>query len=251
MTEIRYHRIMIRAIICLTLTSFLLLSCSQEAGIDPNRQRDLNYNPVLPPQDFYQIPILNNPFFPFDHNKTYIYSGLTDDGSERIEVQRKSEIRIIQEIPCLVIHEKGFENGLLVEDGLEWYAQNIQGEVWYLGTEITNYNSNGNVINTFGSWIAGQDEALPGKIMLMDPKVGEIYRQEYVFNLAENQAEIIARNRTVETPAGVFENCLVVREFSELEPDEYEFKYYAPGIGLVLEEDPVDNTRISLSEIIE
>jgi len=41
----------------------------------------------------------------------------------------------------------------------------------------------------------------------------------------------------VKTPAGEFKNCLKVEETTPLEPNTKEYKYYAPGVGLVREGD--------------
>ena len=38
----------------------------------------------------------------------------------------------------------------------------------------------------------------------------------------------------------VYENCLQVLEWNPLEPEGIEYKYYAPGVGLIMEEEGED-----------
>jgi hypothetical protein len=54
-----------------------------------------------------------------------------------------------------------------------------------------------------------------------------------------DRAEVVSLDETCKTPAGTFRKCLKVKEGSELDPGVTEFKYYAPGIGLIRDEDLV------------
>ena len=70
--------------------------------------------------------------------------------------------------------------------------------------------------------------------MVARPVVGKMYRQELFLGEAEDAAEVIALNETVTVPAGTYSNCLQTEDFTPIDPDVTEFKYYAPGIGNVL-----------------
>ena len=48
-----------------------------------------------------------------------------------------------------------------------------------------------------------------------------------------DRATIVSMIETVQTPAGVFENCLKIEETSPLISFITEHKHYAPGIGMV------------------
>jgi hypothetical protein len=51
------------------------------------------------------------------------------------------------------------------------------------------------------------------------------------------------------TPGGVCDGtCLLTRDFTPLEPDTEENKYYVPGLGLILEVDLESGERVELVE---
>jgi hypothetical protein len=72
--------------------------------------------------------------------------------------------------------------------------------------------------------------------MPADPKVGDEYRQEYYAGKAEDMAQVIEIGGPGTVPYGHFDNVLVTKEWSQLEPDVVEHKTYAPGVGLILAE---------------
>jgi hypothetical protein len=102
------------------------------------------------------------------------------------------------------------------------------------------------VVCDCGAWESGVDGALPGVIMLATPKVGDVYRQEYLVGEAEDIAEIVSLNETVTVPAGTFEGCLKTKDSSALDPSVFAYKYYCPGIGIALEEE--GDERVELIE---
>jgi hypothetical protein len=71
--------------------------------------------------------------------------------------------------------------------------------------------------------------------MKANPQVGDAYRQEFYEDEAEDLAEVLSLNKSVSVPYGSFDNCLQTKEWTPLESDVVEEKYYASGIGVVLE----------------
>ena len=122
----------------------------------------------------------------------------------------------------------------MIEDTLDWYGQDAQGNVWYLGEETAEYE-NGEITTTHGSWEAGVDGALPGIVMLAEPQAGDIYRQEFYEGEAEDIGDVTAVTGTVSVPAGEWSgsDVLVTEEWTPLEPDVRERKVYARGFGVV------------------
>lgn len=135
---------------------------------------------------------------------------------------------------CVVVRDEVRVNGELAELTLDWYAQDLDGSVWYFGEDSRDYE-NGKVVSTKGSWQAGVDGAQPGVIMPGKPKAGLAYRQEYYAGEAEDQAKVVALDGTARVPFGSFDGLLVTEDSTPLEPDVLERKYYARGIGVVLE----------------
>jgi hypothetical protein len=126
-------------------------------------------------------------------------------------------------------------DGLLVEDTFDWFAQDREGNVWYLGEDVTNYDEDGEPTDHDGSFEVGVDGAFAGIVMLADPQVGDAYRQEFYPGEAEDLGEVVRAGETVSVPFGDFEDVLVTTDWNPLEPEVIEEKYYAPGIGLVYE----------------
>ena len=189
-----------------------------------------NYAPDLDPADF--VRLIDNPFLPFIPGSRWVYE--SDDGSERIEVVVLDETREILGITATLVRDTVTEDGELVEDTVDWYAQDCDGNVWYLA-EDSKELEDGEVVSTAGSWEAGVDGAFPGIVMQADPRVGQSYRQEFYAGEAEDLAEILQLDGSETVPLGSFTQLLVVREWNPLEPEVIENKYYARGTGVVLE----------------
>ena len=188
------------------------------------------YAPTIDPENF--VARIDNPLLPFRPGAKWIYE--STDGVERIEVEVLEETRQILGISATIVRDRVWEDGELVEDTLDWYAQDTDGNVWYLGEESKDYE-NDVVVSTAGSWEAGVDGAYPGIIMQANPEVGQSYRQEYYVGEAEDLAEVVRLNDTATVPFGTFKNLLVIQEWAPLDPEVVEEKFYASGVGLVLE----------------
>jgi hypothetical protein len=125
------------------------------------------------------------------------------------------------------------EDGQLVEDTDDWYAQDADGNVWYLGEDTTEFE-NGRPTTKKGSFEAGVDDAQAGVILPADPKPGMTYRQEYYKGEAEDRGEIVSVDEQAEVPFGHFKGALMTKDENPLEPKVLEFKFYARGVGPVL-----------------
>jgi len=235
-----------KRITSLAIISLLLLAACKKEKI---RVIDSSYKPDVNPSKFTNSTNLTNTYFPYATGKKYILEGQSADGLERTEEQRLGTTKTILGITCIEVEFKGYLNGVLIEKAIDWYAQDNNGNVWYFGEVVDNYNSNGTLKDHAGSWEAGVDGAQPGTIMPANPQVGMAYREEYYFNHAEDRAEVTGTGLTVMIPFGTFTNCIKTRNWTELEPDLNENKFYAPGIGLIKEVDVKDNSEIRLIAI--
>lgn len=194
-----------------------------------------------------------NPYFPLLAGVN-VYEG----GDETITVTVTTETKLINGVTCVTVNDIVDEDGVAIEDTDDWYAQDIHGNVWYCGEVSKNFEFyEGDVpeiaelVDLEGSWKAFRDMAQPGILMEANPQVGDIYRQEMALGDAEDIAEVIANSanellegdfceegnaEVAEFIAEICHNdCLVTNEFTPLEPGHAEHKYYAPGIGLILE----------------
>jgi hypothetical protein len=204
---------------------FLFLQRS--AGIAANVLATGNINP----RDFSTT--IDNPFFPLVPNTTFIYLGTKEGSTERDEFAVTGRTKVLARVTCREVHDQVFVDGVLAEDTLDWFAQDTQGNVWYFGEDTKELDANGNVISTEGSWQAGVNGAQPGIIMEANPRVGDTYQQEFSAGVAEDMANVVALNKTVNVPYGSFKNCLQTAEFTPLEPGALENKFYASGVGFI------------------
>jgi len=211
--------------------AIIFVSCEKD---ESERQIDVNYNPRISQENFADS--VTNIYFPLKPGKIYTYRSQTEDGLETIVVTVLTETKIVSGVKCTVVRDVVSIDGQMIEDTHDWYAQDKDGNVWYMGEEVSNYE-NGVFVDNEGSFEAGVDGAKPGIIMLANPVLEMPYRQEYYFNKAEDWGKVIAKGISVITPYGTFNNCLKTADWNALEPGEpLEFKFYAPDIGLVKEE---------------
>lgn len=190
------------------------------------------YAPVLDPAGF--TATVDHPYWPLPVGARWVFEESSGRDRERIEVTVLPDTKTVMGIPATVVHDVVTVDGQVIEDTYDWYAQDRDGNVWYLGEDSTEYED-GEVVGTEGSWEAGVDGALPGIVMRAAPEVGDAYRQEYYADEAEDMAEVVKRGARVKIPAGTFDDVLVTKEWTPLEPKVVEKKYYAPGVGVVKE----------------
>jgi hypothetical protein len=183
------------------------------------------YEVTINPADF--VAVIDNPFMPLKPG-----TRISFDGAERVEITITTETKSILGVPATVVRDQVFLNGVLEEDTFDWFTQDRSGNVWYFGEKTAEY-ANGKVVSTAGSWEGGVHGALPGIIMLADPRVGDVYRQEFYKGQAEDIGEVTGVGGSITVPLGTFTDILVTEEWTPLEPNVRERKTYVPGIGVV------------------
>ena len=186
------------------------------------------YAPQINPGDF--VSKIDNKYLAFTPGKKFIYEGKTEEGIERTEVYVTNEKKSVLGVNAVVVRDRVWLNGELVEDTKDWYAQDKYGNVWYFG-EDSKEIANGKAVSTKGSWEAGVDGAKLGIVMKANPEVGDSYRQEYYKGEAEDMAEIVSLGVKIKVKYGSFSNCLKTKDWTPLEPDADEYKYYCPEVG--------------------
>jgi hypothetical protein len=222
------------------------------------------YDPVINPDEFIDFEavlegdetLTPNPYFPLVAGTTWEYLVSDEEGEllERIIVTVQEETTEILGVNCIVVRDRvwEFDEGeeVLIEDTDDWYGQDLAGNVWYMGEIALNYED-GELVDIEGSWKAGRDFAKPGYLMLADPQVGDYYRQEYALGDAEDMGAVESRGtETVEVPYGIFmDDVLQTRDWTPIEPDVLEFKYYAPGVGMIKEFDPESGEQVELVDM--
>lgn len=202
------------------------------------------YNPAIPREWAAEV---THPYFPLPAGGRWEYQGETDEGTETVIVEVLADRRTISGVSAVVVHDRVFLEGDLIEETFDWYAQDLAGNVWYLGEDSREVEE-GRVVSAAGSWEWRVDGALPGIVMWADPSshVGEEYRQEYYEGEAEDWAKVLATDVTAVVPEGNYSGCVKTEDWNALAAGSTEHKVYAPGVGFVLETDPLGSTLLEL-----
>ena len=247
--------------------AILPLAAFAMTGITFINNQSLNGVPQFDASAFNQVK--ENKYFPLRPGTTYFYEAMTDEGVETGVFMVTSQTETILGVPVTVIHDMEFLDGDLVEDTFDWYASDRFGNVWYFG-EDTREIEDGEIVSTSGSWRAGEDGAMPGIIMLANPQVGIEYAEENRPGHAEDRARVLSLNRTVKAsskwphastawpftwnlfspPSRTFHNVLRTRNWNPLDPDVVEWKYYAPGVGAILEVERDDDGVVTRKRLV-
>lgn len=225
------------------------------------------YDPVIDPLDFdddFANPTEPNPYFPLAIGNHWVYEG----GDEVITVEVTGETKLIQGVTCIVVTDVVVDDGELIEDTDDWYGVRKNGTVDYFGEIAKNFATFAGddpevaeLVDVDGSFKAGRDGAKSGSRMPATPTVGNVYREEWSLGNAEDVARIVSTTYEYGKDAELDElvpqdlaehlcngDCLVTENWSPIEPDARELKYYAPGVGTFLEVNLEDEEVVQLVE---
>jgi hypothetical protein len=203
--------------------------------------------PVFDPNNF--VAAVDNLYFPLPVGRTLVYTGIKDGQTQRDVVTVTSQTKVILGVTATVVSDVADHNGTVLERTSDWYAQDRQGNVWYLGEDTVHFLANGKG-DTSGSWEAGVDGAIPGIVMEANPQIPDAYRQELFAGEAEDTAWVVNRGGSVSVPYGKVRNVLTTLEATRLEPGAYDQKVYGPGIGIVLEQSLTGDPEVAKLESV-
>ena len=197
--------------------------------------------PLPPPSDFASR--INNPWLPFPPGLVLTYHGVKD-GHQAIDVETVThKTKVIKGIRATVIHDRTYQwtghgakrRKYLAERTTDFYAQDKQGNVWYLGETTATLDPNGHVISTEGTWRTGVNGARAGIFMPAHPSAGTNGYQEFYPGHAEDHYRVLRLNAHASTPVASSRHALLTKETTALEPGVVDHKYYIRGIGDVIE----------------
>jgi hypothetical protein len=194
--------------------------------------------PALDPAQFSAT--VDHPLFPLSSLRSMAYAGIEGDADSKERARVRLVSRVLAEpgevsgVPVTVVDVREFEDGELVEHTLDYYAQDDEGNVRYMGERVDDIE-NGKVVAHEGQWLAGEGDAEPGLFMPADPRVGHAFEQERAPGVAEDRSKVVETGLEVTVPAGRFDDCIKTEDFAPLDNNR-EFKFYCPVVGLVREQ---------------
>ena len=191
------------------------------------------YAPKIDPANF--VTTIDNRYLPYKPGTRIHFEGVRGKTAQTDDEHVLRRTKLILGVRSTVVRDTVSEHGQAVERTDDWYAQDKQGNVWYMGEDSFELNSKGHFIKASDSWQSGVNGAQPGIIMPASPKPGDAYRQEYYPpGKALDEARVIGLHGRLKVPYGSFKGLLVTSERSPAEP-QTERKYYAPRVGEVAE----------------
>jgi hypothetical protein len=212
------------------------------------------YDPDFDPASFdtdFTALTNPNPYLPLAIGDRWRYEN--EDETNVVEVTAAT--KQIEGVTCITVHDAVSADGVVTEDTDDWEAQAKDGSVWYCGESSRTYEvfdgdnpMTPELIDVEGSWKTGRDDAKPGVLMQAAPTPGTTYRQEYLFDEAEDAATVLSNAYSYGNGEGLDDfvpqaladhfcasgDCVVTKDFASIEPGLFERKYYAPGVGLFL-----------------
>ena len=179
---------------------------------------------------------ITNPYLPLASLK----QDILENKAERVERTARPDVRKTfqiggQTVEALTVEDREYTaSGELTEATLDYFAQDDDGNVYYIGEDVNTYK-NGKVSGHSGAWLLGRDTKIPGVLFPAQPKVGDKFQSENVPGITREDDEIVSVSETRTVPAGTFSNCIKVKEHASDGATEY--KLYAPGTGVIAEMD--------------
>jgi hypothetical protein len=195
-----------------------------------------------------------NPYFILEPGYQLLLEGEDNDEEIRLLITVLPKVENIF-VPGLggvrtrVVEEREWINDVLIEVSRNFYVIcEPRNDVAYFGERVficeeglvpngDNFSCDGGEPSHDGEWRAGQPDgdglAEPGIIMPGSFLLGSRYFQEIADDIALDRAENVKMGLTVNTDAGIFHDCVRVRETTPLEPGHVSIKKYCPRVGLV------------------
>ena len=205
----------------------------------PALAQHATFAPEFDPTHFASVD--DHPYPPLIPGTAYHHRGITPEGVEENDILvLYDNTKQILGVTVTVVHDLVSLDGVLKEETFDWYAQDNDGNVWYMGEDTKEFD--GDEISTEGSWEAGVGENRPGIIMMAEPKTGMSYRQEFAPDVALDMARVLRLHAPVVVPFDALDDCIQIMEWTPLELGVHEHKFYCRDVGRVLEVHPGGGT---------
>lgn len=217
-----------------------VVACSNSAGTTTTAAADGTSEELFGDFDsarFGTPTEIDNQWLPMSPGTRLVYEGVTViDGEEiphRVVTTVTDLTKQIGDVHTVVLWEEDYEVDELVEAELAFFAQDDAGNVWLLGEYPEEYVG-GEIVAT-PAWISGLQEARPGILMQADPQPGTPSYAQGWGPAVEwyDRAQVFEAGQSNCVPVGCYEDVVVIDEFGLTEPNFFQVKYYAPGLGVV------------------
>jgi hypothetical protein len=205
------------------------------------------WSPAAAPQPFLQSFAVDvkelvtqgeSPFYILKPGYQSTYEGKDGAKSGKLVITVLNETKAVGGVDTRIVEEREWNGGgELIEVSRNYFALHpATGDVYYFGEDVDMYKK-GKVVNHEGTWHHGSNGAKFGLLIPGKPALGMRFYQELAKGVAMDRVEIVSLTDKVTTRAGAFERCVKTKETTPLEILAREYKFYAPGVGLVKDGD--------------
>ena len=186
---------------------------------------------------FSKSATIDNRWTPLTPGAQFVTEGGATVDGERIRRRVVFTVtdltKVIDGVRSVVVWDRDYNNDVLVEAELAYFAQDDDGNVWQMGQYPEEYEE-GKLVGT-PAWIAGLEGAKPGILMRADPRLGTSdYSQGWGPEVEyADRAKVLKTGQKTCVTTGCYEDVLVTQEWDEADPAAQQLKYYAPDVGNV------------------
>jgi hypothetical protein len=187
---------------------------------------------VFDPNRFSHPAAVDNKWLPLKPGTQFVFMGSSSDGKKRLVFTVTDLVKVVGGVRNVVIWDRDYTDGELVEAELAFFAQDDDGNVWHTGEYPEEYEG-GKVVKA-PAWLVGVKGARAGFEMKEEPRVGTpSYAQGYAPPPISwtDRAQVYQMGQRTCVPFRCYEDVLITREFNPDEPGRFQLKYYAPGVG--------------------
>ena len=195
--------------------------CARSPGLGQDFFTNVGHRAYLAPfhpANFHHPTVITNPYYPLVAGATWRWKGEYRNLPYTQEDLVMNYTRRIDGVVTRPVLDQDLVKGQIIAGSLDYYAQDDQGNVWYLG-EATVHYVDGKLTDHADSWIAGKAGALPGIFMPAHPALGKPrYQQEYAPNVAADVEHVVSTSKSVCEPLRCYAHVVQAVETTVLSP---------------------------------
>jgi hypothetical protein len=222
-----------------------LVGCSRDSKLPTTPQPPPSFgleecggHNVFVGRNFPNPTVIDSKWFPLVPGRQLIFDGESNLGAgllpHRVVLTVTSLTKTLSGVRTVVVWDRDYNNGVLEEAELAFFAQDKDGSVWTLGEYPEEYQ-NGEFVGAPSTWIVGAAGAEAGILVPGQPVVGNKFLQGFAPDINFlDCASVFEMGGSTCVPFNCYENVLVVDESSPLDVGSgHQRKYYAAGVGNV------------------
>lgn len=207
---------------------------------NPSNNDALGGNVEFRPENF--VKGVSNPYFNLVPGRRWYFEGQSPLGVKiKRDVIGSGSTKEIQGVTAQGVWEREWRDDTLTSETKKWYAQDRNGNVWWLGQDESEIFG-GYQKSRGDSWQAGDNNA---KAVVLIP--GQIEKGS--FGVADKRGEILSVGESVKVPRGDLKDCIKTRDLDPSVNSE-EHQYYCKETGnLSLEIVPNSFGKVELTRV--